>query len=325
MTRSACCHSRRRPHAEIPTPGRAGRCRQRRLRARSGQRAEHLRREPRLHEADFRSDGPRRELGVHAEQLARDRVSRIVARVVRDRRQERRQQHLRKRAVDQELILGRDAVVEHLGALNLIAAAHGHGAGNPAGEHRAGGAPAEIEARSNLLLERDVEKAGRLAIERLRLAVGPRERGTAGCVVVVSAVGSPETLRGRLPLANSVADRFLPNRLRRASSTDARGATSKRSPAWPLSFLRRPSGRLRGRRRTRSWSSAPRRPTPADRAGVRLRAPTSVTLTRRNRPSAESRRWLSNIASRPSGSPARSCSSRSIVSVLVRTLPTMIT
>ena len=47
----------------------------------------------------------------------------------------------------------------------------------------------------------------------------------------VSAVGSPDTRNGRLPLANRVADRFFPNRLRLDSSIDARGANSNRSPA----------------------------------------------------------------------------------------------
>jgi hypothetical protein len=46
---------------------------------------------------------------------------------------------------------------------------------------------------------------------------------------------------------------------------------------------------------------------------------------RRNKPSAASRCWLSMSAEYPSGSPALSSSSRWIVSVLVRRLPTMMT
>ncbi len=46
---------------------------------------------------------------------------------------------------------------------------------------------------------------------------------------------------------------------------------------------------------------------------------------RRNSPSAARRRWLSLTASRPSGSPALNRSSRSIVSVRVRRLPTIST
>ena len=77
---------------------------------------------------------------------------------MRYRAQKRRQPHLRERAVDQRLLIGADEIVEHLGALNLIAAADGHRPRDSAGENGARTSTPEVEAGSHLLFEGDVDE-----------------------------------------------------------------------------------------------------------------------------------------------------------------------
>ena len=122
---------------------------------------------------------------------------------------------------------------------------------------------------------------------------------------------------------NRFTERFLPNRLRRAISKNARGANSRCLIRHAVGFLDlRPDFEAAAvaERRRRGFLDRDQQVAPGF---VAVRS--CVMRVRRNSPSAVSRRWLSMTASRPSGSPGLICSSRSIVSVRVRSLPTIST
>ena len=119
-----------------------------------GDRVERLRRQVGLEEAHFRSDGPGSQLAVQAQILSTGRVHEIVARVADDRAGERGEEDVGKDPVHEALILRCHALIEHVGALHLVAAADAHGARQTSREFRADATPREVEARSDLLFER---------------------------------------------------------------------------------------------------------------------------------------------------------------------------
>ena len=90
--------------------------------------------------------------------MPRGRVERIVSRALDAGDGERRQQHLREQPIDQQLVFLVAVLVEQARALNLIVAAEADVARDPPPHFRREGPPGEIEARSNLLLDRARQK-----------------------------------------------------------------------------------------------------------------------------------------------------------------------
>ena len=106
----------------------------------------------RLDEADFRSEDPRRHRAVDADDRATLRIEDVVARVAQDAAKDLRQLDLREEAIDQQLIFGRDLLVEELGVIEGVASRDGKVAEAPR-VVRGDAAAVEAEARSAALLD----------------------------------------------------------------------------------------------------------------------------------------------------------------------------
>ena len=125
----------------------------------------------------------RRHRTVDANHRAALRVEHVVARIAQHAAENLRQLDLREQAIDQQLILRRDLLVEQLGVVEGVAAGDREGAdaARVVGGHAAA---VEAEARTPALLDEggELRVAGRA--ERARLAEGEQ------AAVVVEAVAA---------------------------------------------------------------------------------------------------------------------------------------
>ena len=138
----------------------------------------------------------------------------------------RRQPHLRKQPVDEQLIFGGDLGVEELRVVVGVAAQHDDATGQPSGVLGPHATAIEVERRADAALG----EGAHLGIPRRAESPGLAE-GADDAVLVqpVAAFGilvgvDPGSLGRRLTDVIRLSDRFLPPRLRRVTSKKARGA-----------------------------------------------------------------------------------------------------